>query len=76
MISVQTHVARKNLANLIEEAFYKNERVQILRNKRPMAWLIGDNYMKAIEKMVDMVAERDPDLARDMADELRQVMGE
>lgn len=74
MITVQTHQARKELAKLIEEVYYRNERVQILRNKRSMAWLVGDPYMPAIEKLIDLIAERDPEWAKEITQDLEHVL--
>ncbi len=74
MITVQTHQARKELAKLIEEVYYRNERVQILRNKRSMAWLVGDPYMQAIEKLIDLIAERDPEWAKEITQDLEHVL--
>ena len=74
MITVQTAKARKELAELIEKVYYNNERVQILRNKRKMAWLVGDPYMKGIERLVDLIAERYPEVAKDLAEELKDIL--
>jgi PHD/YefM family antitoxin component YafN of YafNO toxin-antitoxin module len=76
MITVQTHEARKQLAKLIELVFYKNERVQIMRSKRPMAWLVGEPYMQAVERLVEAIETRDPQMARELTAELEALMQE
>ena len=76
MITVQTHEARKQLAKLIELVYYKNERVQVLRAKRPMAWLVGEPYMQAVERLVEAIENRAPDLAQELTEELKGLLQE
>ncbi len=49
---VSAYQARRNFSELIERAFYQNERIQIERNKKRMAWLVGDPFMAAVEKLL------------------------
>lgn len=59
MTTVTTDQARKNLAQLLELAFYKNELIQIKRNQRPMGWIVGEPFMDALE----MLLRENPGLA-------------
>jgi hypothetical protein len=44
--------ARKRLPELLERAFYQNERIQIERNKKPMAWIVGEPFMRAVYSLM------------------------
>ena len=78
MTTVSTHQARKNLAQLIELAFYKAEKIQVKRNNRAMAWIVGEPFMDAVGKMVDYLIENEPALADTLAimvdDKIRQTI--
>lgn len=52
MTTVTTDQARKNLAQLLELAFYKNEMIQIKRNQRAMGWIVGKPFMDALEMLL------------------------
>lgn len=52
MTIVTTDEARKNLAQLLELAFYRNEFIQIKRNQRPMGWIVGEPFMDALETLL------------------------
>lgn len=63
MTTVSSYEARRNFAQLLELAFYKNEQILIKRNKKPMARLVGEPFMNAIEKLLTA----DPNLAETLA---------
>lgn len=70
MKEVSTQQARDNLTQLMELAFYKNERILVKRNKRPMAWLVGQRYIKVFDALVTYVVNHQPELADALALEL------
>lgn len=67
MTTVSTYEARQNLAKLLELAFYKGEKIKVERNKRAMAWIVGDPTMRAIEHLIDYIIEHEPALADTLA---------
>ena len=78
MTTVSTHQARENLAKLIELAFYKAEKIQVKRNNRPMAWIVGEPFMDAVGQVVDYLIENEPAIADTLAimvdDKIRQTI--
>lgn len=67
MTTVSTYEARQNLARLVELAFYKGEKIQIERNKKPMAWLVGVPLMNAIDRVIAHLSREDPAWADTLA---------
>lgn len=63
MDTVTTDTARRNLAHLLEQVYYHGTHIQIRRNKRPMAWLVGAPFLMQIHKLVDLLKDSDPALA-------------
>ena len=53
MRSVSTDMARRQLSQLLEQVYYTNTQIQIKRNKRPMAWLVGAPYLEKLTQIVD-----------------------
>ncbi len=74
MKEVSTQQARANLAELLELAFYKNERILVKRNEQPMAWLVGQRYIKVFDQLVAFVIEHQPEFADTLALELDDEM--
>ena len=52
MTIVSANHARRNLAELLETAFYQNTQIHIHRNKKPMARLVGEPFMQAIDQLI------------------------
>ena len=52
MTVVTAHEARRHFAELLETAFYQNAQIRIHRNKKPMARLVGEPFMQAIEQLI------------------------
>lgn len=67
MSKISAHEARRNFSKLLELAFYKNRRIQIERNRKPMAWLVGEPFMQAVEEMIEHIIEHQPALADTLA---------
>ena len=55
--------ARQNLGELLELVYYQNKQFQIARKDKPMARLVGENFMAAIDELI----ETDPALADTLA---------
>lgn len=70
MPSLNTTQARENLSQLVEQAHYQNKQIQIRRNHRAMAWLVGSPFMDAVSLLVDRIIAYDPTLADTLALEL------
>ena len=70
--------ARERLGELMEHAFYKGAQFRIARKNRPMAWLVGEPFMKALNKFLDYIMEHKPALADTLAitldNEIRDVI--
>lgn len=45
--------ARQQLGKLLEMAYYQNRQFQITRKDKPMARLVGERFMQAIEELVE-----------------------
>jgi hypothetical protein len=67
MTTVSAHEARQKFAELIELAFYKNAQIRIERNKKPMAWIVGEPFMKVIDSVIDHIIEHEPAIADTLA---------
>ena len=78
MATLTTDEARKNFSKLIELAFYKNQLTRVKRNKKPMAWIVGDPFMQKIGQFVDYLIEHEPALADTLAitldDDIREAI--
>lgn len=51
--SVSTKEAKNNFSRLIELAHFKNRQIEIRRNQRPMAWLVGTSFMQAVGQLLE-----------------------
>ena len=51
--TVTTVEAKQNISKLMELAFYKGEQIRITRGKRPMAWLVGEPFMDALQRILE-----------------------
>ncbi len=78
MTVVSAHEARRHFAELLETAFYQNARIRIQRNNKPMAWLVGEPFMAAMDQIIDTLIEHKPAMADTLAilldENLRQVI--
>ncbi|MFC1961122.1 hypothetical protein ACFLYO_10470 [Chloroflexota bacterium] len=63
MTVVSAYEARRKFAELLETAFYQNAQIHIHRNKKPMARLVGEPFMQAIDQLI----KADPGLADTLA---------
>ena len=45
--------ARQNLGKLLELAYYQDQQFQISRKSKPMARLVGERFMQAIDKLIE-----------------------
>ncbi len=61
---INTHQARKNLGELLSEAFYTDRPFVLTRGKKPMAALIGVNLFA---KIFTLIEKHDPGLADTIA---------
>ena len=61
--TVSAYQVRRNFAELLELAYYRNTQIKIERNKKPMARLVGEPFMAAVEKLL----QTDPALAETIA---------
>ncbi len=77
-ITIQAIEARQRLGELLERVYYQNKVYRITRKERPMGWLVGDEFMEAVGKLVDHIIENEPVLADTLAimldDEIRSVV--
>ena len=55
--------ARQNLGELLELTYYQNQQFTIARKDKPMARLVSENFMMAIDELI----ETDPGLADTLA---------
>jgi PHD/YefM family antitoxin component YafN of YafNO toxin-antitoxin module len=80
MQTVQAHEARKQLSELIEKAYYKDTHTRIKRNKKPMAWIVGDPFMKKMGDFIGHIIEKETALADTLAillsDDIRETIEE
>ena len=60
--TISTHTARRDLAQLLERVHYTGTQIQIRRNKRPMAWLVGVAFMENIASLLETLSDKDPAL--------------
>jgi antitoxin (DNA-binding transcriptional repressor) of toxin-antitoxin stability system len=45
--------ARKQLGSLLERVYYQGQQFQITRKDKPMARLVGEPFIQAIEKLIE-----------------------
>ncbi len=67
MTTLSSHEARARFSQLIELAFYKGEKIRVERNKKPMAWIVGDPLMNSINDLIDHIIAYEPALADTLA---------
>ena len=60
MANVSTDQFRKRLSEFMELAYYKSEQVRVNRKGRPMARLVGEPFMQAIDEFVEYIIEKHP----------------
>jgi PHD/YefM family antitoxin component YafN of YafNO toxin-antitoxin module len=65
--SVSTHQARREFSQLLEQVHYTDQSVEIRRNKRPMAWLVGTDFIERYNKLIEYISEHKPGLAETLA---------
>lgn len=70
--TIQAIEARQNLGELLEKVFYQNKQFTIARKDKPMARLVGEPFMAAIEQLI----VQDPGLADTLAIMLNQEASE
>ena len=68
----QAHVipaleARQRFGELLELSYYKNQRFLISRKNKPMAWLVGKEYMNSLDDLLTYIIENDDSLADTLA---------
>lgn len=78
MTSISAHEARTKFAEFVERAFYQNQKFQVKRNDKAMAWIVGEPFMIAVDQMVDYLITHEPAVADTLAimldDDLRQMI--
>ena len=78
--TIQALDARQRLGELLELAYYKGEQFRIARKDKPLAWIVGEPFMKVVSQAIDYVIEHEPTLADSLAitldDEIRAVINE
>ncbi len=76
--TIQAIEARHNLGELLERVYYQKKAYRIARRNKAMGWLVGDEFIDAVGKMVDYIIENEPVLADTLAimldDEIRSVI--
>jgi len=70
MPTVSSNEARRDFSQLVERAYYKNEAIRVQRNKRDMAWIVGEPYMQRLQHAVKLLIEKDPAYADTLAIEM------
>ncbi len=40
---------RQQLTDLVERSHFKNETIQITRQDKPVAWIVGNNFIEALQ---------------------------
>lgn len=75
---IRAQDARSHLGDLLNQVYYQNKQFQINRKDKPMAWLVGQNFMEMAGQAIDYIIEHKPALADTMAimldDEMRSVI--
>jgi hypothetical protein len=61
--TIQAIKARQNFGELLEMAYYQNKQFRIARKNKAMARLVNENFMTAIDQLI----EDDPALADTLA---------
>ena len=78
LTTIQALEARHRLGELLELAYYKGEGFRIARKDKPMAWLVGDPFMKAVSRAIDYIIRKEPALADSLAitldEEIRDII--
>ena len=76
--TIQALEARHRFGELLELAYYKDRQFRITRKGKPMAWLVGESFMKEVGRIIDHIIEHEPALADTLAltldDELRAII--
>src|SRR5437867_898703 len=77
-ITIQAIEARQKFGELLERVYYQNRVYRITRKEKPMGWLVGDEFMETVGKLMDHIIENEPVLADTLAltldDEIRSVV--
>ncbi|MFC1960017.1 hypothetical protein ACFLYO_04860 [Chloroflexota bacterium] len=76
MTIVSAYKARRNFSELLETAFYQNVQIHIHRNKKPMARLVGEPFMQAIDQLITADSGLADTLAIMLNDEVRTALHE
>lgn len=50
-INISVSEVRKHLAELVEEVHYNDKTIQIVRQNKTMAFLVGNNFIEALEQI-------------------------
>jgi antitoxin (DNA-binding transcriptional repressor) of toxin-antitoxin stability system len=76
--TIQAMDARQRLGELLELVYYKGKRFRIARKNKPMAWIVGEPFMKAVGQAIDHIIEHEPAVADSLAitfdDEIRNLI--
>ncbi len=76
--TIQALDARKRFGELLELAYYKGEQFRIARKDKPMAWIVGEPFIKVVSQAIDYIVKHKPALADTLAisldDEIRAII--
>lgn len=47
---------RNNLTSFVEQAYYKNTQIRLTRHKKPIARIVGEDFMQNLERLLEQDA--------------------
>ncbi len=65
--SIQALEARSRFGELLELAYYKGMQFRVARKDKPMAWIVGEPFMRSVSQVIDYIIEHEPVLADTLA---------
>ena len=72
--TIQSSVLRDNLGTIINEVHYQGYQYRIARNKRPMARVVPERFMSAVEQLIASDSALADTLALMMNDEAMSII--
>lgn len=67
MQTISVEEAKCRLSELVSLACDRGEHTPIARNEEPVAWIVGEQFMRGLGEFLDHIAEHHPALADTVA---------
>ncbi|HCS78890.1 TPA: hypothetical protein DIV55_04050 [Patescibacteria group bacterium] len=64
---IQALEARRKFGELLERVYYQNVKFRITRKDKPMAYLVGNEYVQTVNTIIDYIIENEPALSDTLA---------